>query len=197
MKAFGWMSWLINYQLKFIRMFNKIFDMIKGNYLELSDFAFEILAKNSSHFVWHSILELSESFNFVFKNSTCDSFPLSMSQMFSWFWWFQRFELSGKAIYKNKWFIIFLHLYSFIHTQELELLGDAPTLADVLTAWALTVLCIFDSNPHYNILERRKPVWKLMQSLRKSHSDMYTRIKQEKIFPGGVLGMSTLPCLAF
>ncbi len=75
--------------------------------------------------------------------------------------------------------------------QNLAVLNDAPTMHNILIAWALTVQNIYDSN--YGLyknekIDKRKPVWKMLQSLRITHSDVFATLRREKIFPGGVLG---------
>ena len=76
--------------------------------------------------------------------------------------------------------------------QGLQTLENNPTVFNVLTSWAVTILSIYDSNEHrYTKIDKRKHVWRMMQSLRRSHLEIFHKFVQDKIFPGGVLGMYT------
>ncbi|XP_072029820.1 uncharacterized protein [Amphiura filiformis] len=77
--------------------------------------------------------------------------------------------------------------------QEMELLHNNRTMHNILTSWAATVHSIYDSNRgRYTEIDKRKHVWRMMQSLRKSHPDIYRSFLKEKIFPGGVLGVDPM-----
>ncbi len=81
----------------------------------------------------------------------------------------------------------------YFKLQELPKLQDPNsntyTLHNVLVCWATTVLA---SEPNYSNgdkLKKRRPVWKMMLSLRSRHPIIHKDFAQGGLFPGGVLGM--------